>query len=118
MDQKEWNKRLDEIIDELNSLELERDNLEGDGAFSLEMALDYRADSWDGDYDSYVPPTSEEIEKIKAECEHNAEKVVAIDDAKQRLFEEYFELTRTTPHLYEVSGTYARSWHEKRPDYV
>lgn len=115
MDKREWDKRLDEIIDELNALELDRDDLEGDGAFSLEMALDYRADS---QYEDCVEPTPDEIEKIKVECERNVKKVVRIDEAKQRLFEEYDELTGTTPHLYDVTNTYARSWHEKFPGNV
>ena len=107
------NERLNEIIDEMNSLEYERDNLEGLGAIDLEMALDYRADMWEGDYNDYTPPTPEEIEQIKAECERNRAKVWAIDDKLDALRDEYYEMTGTTPHHYYLTHTYARSWHEK-----
>lgn len=115
MKAKEREERLNTIIDELNQLNNERENLEGLGAIDLDMALDYRADSWDGDFNDYVPPTPEEIESIKAECERNKAKVFEIDDKIDALKSEYLALTDGfLPHYYDVTNTYARSWDEKR----
>lgn len=106
--------RLNKIIEELNSLTHEADNLEGYGATTLEMALDYRADmsAWGDD----EPPelTPDEKAALIAECDRNAAKLNAIDERRLDLIDEYYEMTGTTPHYYELSGTYARSWHEQR----
>lgn len=115
MKAKERDERLNAIIDELNQLCNEHEDLEGFGATELFMALDYRADSWDGDFNDYVPPTPEEIENIKAECARNRAKVNSIYDKMDELKSEYYVLTDgTLPHYYAVTNTYARSWDEKR----
>lgn len=110
---REHSERLDAIIRELNYLKNARDDLEGLGAVDMDQALNYRADSWDGKYEDYVPPTPEEIELIKAECERNEKKVFEIDNKMDDLIAEYYGITGVCPHLYELTGTYARSWHEK-----
>ena len=104
--------RLDEISSELNALVYAADDLEGLGATDIDMALDYRRDMWEGDGDC-PEPTPEELSQIEAECERNADKLNAIDAAKERLIDEYMELANVYPHLYEMTGTYARSWYEK-----
>jgi len=106
--------RLSEIIAELNRLNVESDNLEGYGATTLEMALDYRADMYAWDDDEPPELTPEGKAALTAECNRNAAKLNAIDERRNALFDEYYEMTGTTPHYYELSGTYARSWHEQR----
>lgn len=104
--------RLDEIISELNALVCAAEDLEGLGATDIDMALDYRRDMWEGDGDC-PEPTPEERARIEAECDRNADKLNAIDAAQEKLIDEYAELAGVCPHLYEMTGTYARSWHEK-----
>lgn len=104
--------RLNKIISELNALVYESEDLEGLGATALDMALDYRADAWEGG-GACPEPTPEELARIAAECGRNADKLNAINTATDKLIDEYISLTGVFPHLYELSGTYARSWHEK-----
>ncbi len=103
---------LDEIISKLNALVCAADDLEGLGATDIDMALDYRRDMWEGDGDC-PDPTPEEQARIEAECERNADKLNTIDAAEEKLIDEYMNLTGVHPHLYEMTGTYARSCHEK-----
>lgn len=103
--------RLNEIISELNALAIASDDLEGLGATDVDMALDYRRDMWEGDGDC-PEPAPEELTRIKAECERNADKLNDIDRNRDTLIDEYYDLAGTTPHYYELTGTYARSWHE------
>jgi len=103
------NKRLDEIIDELNALSFEYNSL---GPISLEMALDYRADAWEGAYEDYPEPTPEEIEAMRIDAERNCARAHDIDDRMIALRDEYEDITGVWPHFYDVTNTYARSLHE------
>lgn len=104
--------RLDEIISKLNALTIASDDLEGLCATDVDMALDYRRDMWEGDGDC-PDPTPEELARIEAECNRNADKLNDIDRKRDTLIDEYYGLTETAPHYYDLTGTYARSWHEK-----
>lgn len=106
------NKRLDDIIYELNALEREHDDL---GPISLEMALDYRADEWEGAYEDYPEPTPEEIEAMRVDAERNEYRLEEIESQRVALIDEYAIATGVSPHLYSVSGTWGRSWFEQKP---
>lgn len=105
-------KRLNEIISELNDLVYESEELEGFGAIELDIALDYRADAWEGEGDC-PEPTPEELAEIEAQCDRNYAKISRIEHEQEKLLDEYVAPTGVYPHLYTMSGTYARSWHEK-----
>lgn len=105
------NMRLDEIIRQLNALNIDADDLEGLGATSLDMALDFRRDMWEGD-GACPDPTPEELAALEAECDRNAERLNELDRQRDALIDEYHALTGATPHYYEMSGRYARSRNE------
>ena len=71
---------IGEIDNEIHALLDEQENLDGLGATDLEIALEYRRDSFDGPYDSYVEPTPEELEALKGECRRNLDKYCAIQN--------------------------------------
>ena len=104
------NRRLDEIIDQLNALEREHDDL---GPISLDMALDYRADEWEGAYEDYPEPTPEEIEAMRVDAERNESRLEEIESQRVALIDEYVTATGLAPHLYSVSGTWDRSTRER-----
>lgn len=103
------NKRLDEIVNELNALSVEYNEL---GPTSLDMAIDYRADSWEGAYEDYPEPTPDELKSMEKEAKRNCARACEIDDRMDELRTEYEEITGVWPHFYEVTCTYARSLNE------
>lgn len=104
---KEISARLDAIIDRLNELNAEEQDMRY-GVADLELALDIRADTWDGEGDC-PDPTPEEIESIKAEIKRLEE----IDAETSVLISEYYGYTHTSPYRYELGGNYARRWKEE-----
>ena len=111
MNLQERNDELDRIIDRLNEMYNQEQDLEEFGALDLEMALDFRADSWNGDGDC-PEPTSEELQRIQDAVDRNCEILSSNHDERLELYYRYNELAHTSPHRYE-NGGYARSWHEK-----
>ena len=113
MDHNAWNERLNAIVERLNELNDAENNLEGCGWWDIDIALDVRQENYEGDGD--CPPLApDELEALKAECDRNLVKIMAIDAEKENLISEYCGLTGTTPHRYwEGTGNYARSWHER-----
>jgi len=104
------NRRLDQIIEEMNALEQEHDDL---GPTCLDMALAYRADSWEGAYEDYPEPTPEEIEALRVDAERNEARAQEIDAAIDALLEEYWDITGVSPHLFDISGRWSRSMNEQ-----
>lgn len=102
---------LDGIVQRLNALAQEEQDAGQYGVSDINIALDIRADNWDGEGDC-PPPTPDELSAIQAECDANLAKFERIDAEKTELYERYHELTGTTPHMYD-NGFYARSRHEK-----
>lgn len=111
MEWKKWNERLNAIVERLNELNDEEENLEGYGWWMLDCALETREEMYEGPGEC-PPPTPEELESIKAECERNEQRMVEISDETDKLIYEYYELAGTSPHRYELGGNYARSWND------
>lgn len=107
MTKNEINDRINAIIRRLNDLNAEEQGMKY-GVTDLEIALDMRRDSWDGDCDC-PDPTPEEIREIEAEIE----RIIAIDGEKDDLIAEYYSYTQNSPYRYECGGDYARRLGEK-----
>jgi len=106
---REWNDRLDAIIDALNDIQAEKEDLEGYGVADLETALDMRADEWEGDGDCPAP-TPDEIDALRAQCDRNAAAWRSIDARESDLLREYYLLADTSPQHYDATGRFARKF--------
>lgn len=110
----EWEKRLWEIIDDLNDMEADKEDLPICGATDVEMALDFIRDDWAAEHDDKYTPTEAELENIRDTCEKNLEKLMKMEEKHNDLVQEYEDLTGTTPHYSFMTNRYSRSWHEHR----
>ena len=84
---------LARISDEIHEISQHMyDGLEGVGATSLDEALSILEDSLDGTFGYHTPPTPEEIERLRAECERNDELVDAANARIEELCRKYSEI--------------------------
>lgn len=105
----EWNKRLREIIDDLNGMEADKEDLPICGATDVEMALDFIRDGCAEEHDGEYNITDAELEKIQETCEKNLKKIMEMEGKKNDLFREYEDLTGITPHYSFATNRYVRS---------
>lgn len=104
----EINEKLDSIIDELNDMEAEEEDLELSGAVSVEMALDFLRDDYEGEGE--FSPSEEEIAKIVEIVDKNVKKLNENEARRIDLKTEYFEIANAYPHYYDFPRRYSRNW--------
>lgn len=103
----ERQRRLNEIVDELNDLQSDTEDLPLFGATDVDMALDFLRDTVDG----FQEPSDAELDSIRSTCDKNLKWLDDKENKRIDLFAEYRALSDgASPFYHEATNRYRINW--------